>query len=173
MPPFTVSEPARTSMPESPLTFAPSFTVTFALPLSAMPTFTLLPVPAGAVTVPFTTMLIAFSVLFRLPSTNSVPFTVPSTVTSIRFFCASFEPNTFRPYSPPSSVTSSPIVSVRLDTRSPVPRISTGAKPAFVVLIVPSPLMARLPPASAMLLALVMFLPFRSSVTALSSLVVA
>ena len=164
-------------MPESPLTFAPSFTVTFALPLSAMPTFTLLPVPAGAVTLPFTTMLIAFSVFFRLPSTNSVPFTVPSTVTSIRFFCSSLLPNTFRPYSPPLRVTSSPIVSVRLDARSPVPRISTGARPAFVVLIEATValefMMARLPPASAMLLALVMSCPFRSSVTALFSLVVA
>ncbi len=113
VPPFTVSVPARTSMPESPLTVASLLTVTFALPLSAMPTFTLSPSPAGAITFPFTTMLISFSAFFRLPRTNSVPFTVPSTVTSITFFVSLLVPNTFRPYSLPVSVTPAPIVSAR------------------------------------------------------------
>ena len=62
-----------------------------------MPTFASSPEEAVAATVPFTTMAISFSAFFRLPSTNSVPFTVPLTVTSIRFFCASLLPNTFRP----------------------------------------------------------------------------
>ena len=68
-------------------------------------------------------------------------------------------------------------VSVRLDVRSPVPRISTGARPEAVVAIVAAValefVMARLPPASAMLTEFVMQWPFRSSVSALSSLVVA